>query len=132
MTEQDQLHVQVAQLDAEIEMIERNEKLIDMIEEREYAIAEYSKGSPGVSLDQVTKRLAKIRAEQEARFNAVTGRSGGDVDYREMAAQELALESAARDLNERVINIEPTTSRSTTIITTDGDHETSAGVVSVN
>lgn len=122
-TEQDQLHVQIAQLDSEIDMIERNDKLITMIEDRERAISEYSTGSRGVSIVQVEKRLAKIHAEQEARFNAITGNTKNS-SFLDQAEQELMQEDAVRDLErEYSYEVEPAAPQSVTIITPEGEHE---------
>ncbi|MCA9309627.1 MAG: hypothetical protein KDA21_00340 [Phycisphaerales bacterium] len=124
-TEQDQLHTQIAQLDSEIDMIERNETLITMIEDREQAINEYSTGSRGVSIAQVEKRLAKIHAEQEARFNAITGRSKNS-SFLDQAEQELMHEDAVDEL-EQEYSFEvpaPEAPKSMTIITPKGEHQT--------
>lgn len=128
-TEQDQLHMQIAQLDSEIDMIERNETLITMIEEREAAISEYSSGSKGVSIAQVEKRLAKIHAEQEARFNAITGRTKNS-SFLDQAEQELMHEDAVEDLEKEFsFEVKAPTPQSVTIITPEGERESTSAYV---
>lgn len=94
---------QLAQLDGQIEVIARNEKLIDMVEQREKAIRNLDRFET-VSLDQVTGRMAKIQAEQEARLTSLL--SGAERrSYEDMAEQELSREHSARQIFESTMNM---------------------------
>lgn len=93
---------QLAQLDGQIEVIARNEKLIEMVEQREKAIRNLDRFET-VSLDQVTGRMAKIQAEQEARLTSLL--SGAEQrSYEDLAEQELSREHSARELFEHTMN----------------------------
>ena len=95
-TERSQFQAQIFQLDGQIEMIARNEKLIDMAEERSESIAQYSKFE-SVSLDQITSRMEKIRAEQEARLQALANQTK-TTDYEKKAKIMLENENAAKNV----------------------------------
>lgn len=93
---------QLAQLDGQIEVIARNEKLIEMVEQREKAIRNLDRFET-VSLDQVTGRMAKIQAEQEARLTSLL--SGAERrSYEDLAEQELSREQSARQIFESTMN----------------------------
>jgi len=110
---------QLAQLDGQIEVIARNEKLIDMVEQRERAIRNLDRFET-VSLDQVSGRMAKIQAEQEARLNSLlsgaTRRS-----YEDMAEQELSREQSARNLFESTMKLPLSLPNKTIEIGDDGE-----------
>jgi chromosome segregation ATPase len=94
---------QLAQLDGQIEVIARNEKLIDMVEQRERAIRNLDRFET-VSLDQVTGRMAKIQAQQEARLTNLL--SGSEQrSYEDLAAQELSRENNAREMFENTMRL---------------------------
>lgn len=94
---------QLAQLDGQIEVIARNEKLIEMVEQRERAIRNFDRFET-VSLDQVTGRMARIQAEQEARLTSLL--SGAERrSYEDMAEQELQRENTARQLFENTMKL---------------------------
>ncbi|MFU8828619.1 MAG: hypothetical protein ACNA8P_04195 [Phycisphaerales bacterium] len=94
---------QLAQLDGQIEVIARNEKLIDMVEQRERAIRNLDRFET-VSLDQVTGRMARIQAEQEARLtNLLSGSERRS--YEDLAAQELSRENNAREMFENTMRL---------------------------
>jgi len=97
-TEQAELQAQIWQLDGQIEMIARNDKLIDMVERRQNAIEKYDKFE-AVSLEQVKSRIAKIRSTQEARLNALAANRG--TDYETKARTTLDSERAAKQIFER-------------------------------
>jgi predicted nuclease with TOPRIM domain len=86
--------VQIAELDGQIAAIERNERLIKMVEEREKAIAQLDRHESH-SLEHIKGKLAKTRAEQEARLNAALTNSDGD-DYAREAEEMLRREAAAK------------------------------------
>lgn len=94
---------QLTQLDGQIEVIARNEKLIDMVEQREKAIRNLDRFET-VSLDQVTGRMAKIQAEQEARLTSLLSNSDRR-SYEDLAEQELSRENTARDIFENTMNL---------------------------
>ncbi len=95
-TERAQLQSQLWQLEGEIEMIARNDKLIDMTEARQRAISEFETYE-AVSLDQVVSKINKIRAEQESRLDSLAAREGS-TDYEERARLMLEAEESARRL----------------------------------
>lgn len=93
-TERAQFQAQVWQLTGQIEMIARNDKLIDLIEKRQASMDRFNKYD-AVSLDNVTGRIGKIRAEQEARLQAMASHTKGD-DYETKAKSMINAENAAR------------------------------------
>lgn len=101
-TERSQFQAQIWQLDGQIEMIARNDKLIDLIEKRTASMDRFDKFE-AVSLDHVTGRIGKIRAEQEARLQALANHSKGD-DYETKARTMINAETAARAVFERAQN----------------------------
>lgn len=110
---------QLTQLDGQIEVIARNEKLIDMVEQREQAIRNLDRFET-VSLDQVSGRMAKIQAEQEARLNSLM--SGAERrTYEDMAEQELSREQSARQLFESTMQLPLTLPSETIEIGDDGE-----------
>lgn len=98
-TERATLQSQLWQLDGEIAMIERNEKLLDLTEKRQQIIDRFERFETH-SLDHLTGRLAKIKAEQEARFEALTGTTDRE-GYEDRARAMLEAEQAARNVYER-------------------------------
>lgn len=73
-TERAQFQNQLWQLDQQIDAVARNERLLEILEKRQQTLDEMSPYSAD-SLDQVTSRIASIKAEQEARMEALTRRS---------------------------------------------------------
>lgn len=104
-TERAQFQAQIWQLDGQIEMIARNEKLIDIVEKRQDSIEKHSKFE-AVSLEQITGRMAKIRAEQEARLQALSNHSE-TTNYEKKAKVMLDSENVARDVFHRSEQIAP-------------------------
>lgn len=98
-TERATLQSQLWQLDGEIAMIERNEKLLDLTEKRQQIIDRYERFETH-SLEQLTSRLSKIKAEQEARFDALTGSTDRE-GYEERARTMLEAEQSAKDVYEQ-------------------------------
>ena len=110
---------QLTQLDGQIEVIARNEKLIDMVEEREKAIRNLDRFET-VSLDQVSGRMAKIQAEQEARLNSLL--SGSEQrSYEDLAEQELSREQSARSIFESTMDLPLSLPKQTIEIGDDGE-----------
>jgi len=104
-TERAQFQAQVWQLDNQIEMIARNDKLINMVEALQKTLDKYDRYD-AVSLDQVTKKMAKIRAEQEARLHELAN-SSKSTNYEEEAKQMLQSEEFARTVFEKSLEAAP-------------------------
>ncbi|MDX2115462.1 MAG: hypothetical protein SFZ24_07560 [Planctomycetota bacterium] len=104
-TERAQFQAQIWQLDGQIEMIARNEKLIDIVEKRQASIDRYSRFE-ALSLDQVTQRMEKIRAEQEARLESLS-RQSQTTNYEKKAKLMLDAERTARDVFEKSRELAP-------------------------
>jgi len=110
---------QIWQLDSEIEMIARNDKMLEIFEERERSIDRLGK-TEASSLEHVMTRMARIRAEQEARFESLA--NGPRESYEQAAVRMLETEQAAKDVFEKskTMNQNASTSTETIDITTDG------------
>ncbi|MGV6815299.1 MAG: hypothetical protein ACWA5W_09890, partial [Phycisphaerales bacterium] len=72
-TEQSEFQAKLFQLDAQIDTIARNDRLIGMMEDRQETIDEHSRFQAN-SLDQLNSRLSNIRTEQRARLEAISNR----------------------------------------------------------
>lgn len=86
-----QFQTQMMQLNRQVDAIERNERLIAQLEERQRSLDELSRFE-SVSLDHLTGRLTKVRAEQEARLDLLAG-AEQQLDYEELARIQLEQES---------------------------------------
>lgn len=106
-TERAELQSKLWLLNGEIEMISRNEKLIDMTQARQDAIEKYERYD-AVSLDQVTSRINKIRSEQEARLQSLSAHDG-QTDYEDRARTMLESEATARTIFEKSTTSAPMT-----------------------
>lgn len=106
-TERAELQSKLWLLNGEIEMIDRNDKLIDMTQARQNAIEKYERYD-AVSLDQVTSRINKIRSEQEAKLQALANHDGQS-DYEDRARTMLESEATARTIFEKSKATTPTT-----------------------
>ncbi len=104
-TERAQFQAQIWQLDGQIEMIARNDKLIDVIEKRQATIDKYSRYE-AVSLEQITSRMEKIRSEQESRLKSLTSQSQG-TNYEKRAKAMIDTENAARDVFKKSQSLAP-------------------------
>lgn len=78
-TEHAEFQAQLFQIDTQIDSIERNERLITMMEDRQETIDEHSRYQAH-SLEQLQDRLARVRGEQQARI-AAASRSHKTHDY---------------------------------------------------
>ena len=78
-TEHAEFQSKISQLDAQIDTIARNERMIGMMEERQATIDEHASFEAN-SLDQLNGRLGSIRAEQRARLESIASREN-DRDY---------------------------------------------------
>jgi predicted RNase H-like nuclease (RuvC/YqgF family) len=72
-TEQSEFQSKLFQLDAQIDSIARNDRMIEMMEDRQATIDEHSRFQAN-SLDQLNNRLAQIRTEQRARIETITNK----------------------------------------------------------
>ena len=110
-TEQSEFSAKLYQLDAQIDTIARNDRLIDMMEDRQQTIDAHS-NFQAHSLDQLNTRLSSIRNEQRARLESIAGRDR-DTNYVEEAQflvnQEGRVQSSyeAPKLPARGFTIEP-------------------------
>lgn len=100
-SEQADLQAQIWQLDGQIEMIARNDKLIDLIENRENAIARHERYE-AESLDQVKNRMERIRNEQVQRLEALANRSK-QRNYEDTASAMLQSEQVSKQILERTL-----------------------------
>lgn len=89
-----QFRTQLAQLDGQIDMVARNDKLIGMLERRQKTIDQLSRYE-SVSLEQFSGKMARIRAEQESRLEALS-RSAQVDTLEKQAEQQIRAEQAAR------------------------------------
>lgn len=78
-TERSEFQAKLFQLDAQIDTIARNERLIEMMEDRQATIDEHSRFQAH-SVDQLNQRLTQIRTEQRSRLEAVSRKEKGK-DY---------------------------------------------------
>jgi len=70
-TEHAEFQAKLFQLDTQIDTIARNERLIDMMEDRQETIDEHSRFQAH-SVDQLNQRLTQVRNEQRARLEAIS------------------------------------------------------------
>ncbi len=125
-TEHSEFQAKLFQLDAQIDTIARNDRLIGMMEDRQATIDEHSRFRAN-SLEQLDSRLSTIRNEQRARLEAIANRDS-DRDYVDEA--EFLIDQEKRvvvpeDFSKddggfsyeapRVIDITPEASRATSI-----------------
>jgi len=82
-SEQAEFQAKLFQLDAQIDTIARNDRLIEMMEDRQATIDEHSRYQAN-SLDQLNSRLNNIRTEQRSRLESIT-RKDRATDYAEEA-----------------------------------------------
>ena len=104
-TERAQFQAQVWQLDGQVEMIARNDRLIEIIEKRQKSLERYEKFD-AVSLDQITQRMARIRAEQEGKLQSLAS-SGKTQNYEQKAKAMIDAETAARTVFEKSVELTP-------------------------
>lgn len=78
-SERSEFQAKLFQLDAQIDTIARNDRLIDMMEDRQDTIDAHSNFQAN-SLDQLNGRLSSIRTEQRARLESIANRDN-DKNY---------------------------------------------------
>jgi chromosome segregation ATPase len=98
-------HAQLAILDSEIEMLSRNERALDMLEDHSRTINQLDRFDAS-SLDHVKARIAKARSEQEMRFESLKTRESQS-DYETKAKAMLGAESVARDIFQNTMHFAP-------------------------
>ena len=136
-TEQAEFEAQLFQLDAQIDSIARNDRLIEMMEDRQATIDEHNRYQAH-SLDQIRGRLDRIRNEQTA-WIAQIGRQDASRNYVAEAEYLTDQEASVRLLvePERGDLIEVPSSKSIqweapTVIEIDPEAEESDGQVAHN
>lgn len=97
-TEQSEFEAQLYQLDAQIDSIARNDRLIEMMEDRQATIDEHNRYQAH-SLDQIRGRLDRVRNEQQAQL-AQFARKDKEKDYIAEAKYAVDQENAVRLLIE--------------------------------
>ncbi len=112
-TELAEYHAQLAVLDSEIEMLSRNERALDMLEDHSRTI-EHLDRFDASSLDHVKARIAKARSEQEMRFESLKTRESQS-DYETKAKAMLGAEDAARDIFQKTHFFTPDTTATESI-----------------
>lgn len=75
-TERAEFQAKLFQLDAQIDTIARNERMITMMEDRQATIDEHSRFQAN-SLEQLNGRLSQIRNEQRSRLESIARRDKG-------------------------------------------------------
>jgi hypothetical protein len=108
VTEQSEFQSKLSQLDAQIDTIARNDRLIDMMEDRQDTIDAHSRFQAN-SLDQLNTRLSSIRTEQRARLEAIATRENKQ-DYVEEAQYLIDQEGRVQgfETQSEELQIEPT------------------------
>lgn len=86
-----QFQNQMLQLNRQVDAIERNDRLIGQLEERQKSLDELSRFE-SVSFDKFSSRLSKVRAEQEARLDLLAGAEQA-LDLEDVARMQLQQES---------------------------------------
>lgn len=85
-TERAQFQSQLWTLDRQVDAIARNDRMIELLKKRQQTIDEHSRYS-AASLDQITARLADIRAKQESKLEMFN--QNNDMNNYENAAKYL-------------------------------------------
>ena len=93
--ERAEFQAQLWNLDRQVDTIERNERLIAMLKDRQHTIDEHSRYQ-AASLDQVSARLADIRARQESQLDSF-GQNSDMEDYENQAKFQLDSELSKGD-----------------------------------
>ncbi len=108
VTEQSEFQAKLFQLDAQIDTIARNDRLIEMMEDRQATIDAHSRFQAN-SLDQLNGRLSNIRTEQRARLEAIAGRDNSR-NYVDEAQYLIDQQGRVQDFDHepQEFNIEPT------------------------
>jgi hypothetical protein len=92
-TERTQFQAQLFQLERQVDSIQRNNRLIDLLERRQRTLDECSAFDVG-SLDQLTGRLNQLRSTQEAQLDVLCAERDA-VDYESMARSQVVEEAVS-------------------------------------
>jgi predicted RNase H-like nuclease (RuvC/YqgF family) len=110
--ERAEFQAQLWQLDRQVDAIARNDRMIEMLENRQEAFEKYDRYGNVTSPDQVQGQIAKILAEQESRLNALSIENVHN-DYETQAENELSYQNRigaeilGRATEERTIELAP-------------------------
>ena len=96
-----QFQAQLWQIENELELFERQEKLVKMVERRQDAINGFERYDAG-NLDTFMSRVNTMRAEQEARLKAAT-RKANTSTYEDRARAMIDAERSAKDTFEQTL-----------------------------
>lgn len=91
--EQTSFQTQMFDLDRQIDAISRNDRMIEIIKDRQDGLEEQSRYR-AASLDQITSKLADVRARQEATLEALA-KAADHFSYEDAAKSQLDREAAA-------------------------------------
>jgi chromosome segregation ATPase len=110
-TERAEFQAQLWSLDQQVDTVARNDRLIDIMENRQETIDEHSRYAVA-SLDQLKTRFAEIRSKQEARLDALSVPATTRT-YEDRAKQSLDSESGRRQIGRlfdapKTIEVAPT------------------------
>jgi chromosome segregation ATPase len=94
---------QLWSLDRQIDAIERNERLIVLMEEQQDTLASYGKFASVHSLRQIEGRLAELRTIQEAQMEQLS-KSGFRHNYEKKAEYDINNETTQRDAYQRMMH----------------------------
>lgn len=92
--EQAEFQTQLFQLDRQVDAVARNERLLDILEDRQATIEKHTRYE-AASLDQVKGRLSDIRAKQEARMHALANGASRE-NYEDRAKVDIDNELRSR------------------------------------
>lgn len=94
-TERAQFQTQLEQLERQVDAVARNERLIEMMEDRQRTIDECSRYE-AASLEQIVSSLAETRSRQEATLEYLSGQEDRS-DYEQVARMQLEAEIDVQD-----------------------------------
>lgn len=86
-TERSQFQAQLWQIERQVDAIARNERLIEMMEQRQQALDEHNRYEAS-SLEHLTGRLAEVRSRQEAELE-ILANDQRQVSYEEQARMQI-------------------------------------------
>jgi chromosome segregation ATPase len=97
-TERQQFQAQLWELDRQVDAVARNDRMIEIMQKRQRSIDEQSRYR-AASLDQITARLADIKAKQEAKLAGLSVEQQR-TNYEDAAKADLDRELSARRVNQ--------------------------------
>jgi chromosome segregation ATPase len=97
-TERQTFQAQLWELDRQVDAVARNDRMIEIMQKRQRTIDDQSRYR-AASLDQITARLADIKAKQEAKLAGLTADSQR-TNYEDAAKADLDREMSARRVKE--------------------------------